>query len=383
MSSGDTPPFSPAEQEQARLLSAHPETADPAAVSALPEPLALEVLDAAVKARSATLAEKLSTSPNKALAKAAKKALYRLRSMGVAIPEKRSEPVAAPTPAPAFAAAAPASLVSAITGTGERALIVGRPVRGRIETAQIVIADEHGIVHLGLNELSRGKYDKLLRDAHRPGAPSAIEISFEEARALVAEGAGINLRTRTPYPEGLEAVLRHLDLTPNETPPAVPPPKEGDQAEVVHGAALHDEPEIAQWLPPVDDLKRLALKVQEIATSPLYLDDAQRAAQLRLAIQSAAEGFLTEERRQLYGRRLWWMADFFARSGRPKSAAIARAEARRLFHAAPGVFSPFVLRMFEKVLTLSGMGPKLPPPESPAERPPPGEKRSPGGLILP
>ena len=34
------------------------------------------------------------------------------------------------------------------------------------------------------------------------------------------------------------------------------------------------------------------------------------------------------------------------------SGAIARAEARRMFHSAPGMLSPFVVRLFEKVLAL-------------------------------
>lgn len=387
--------------ERARPLAQQPAEADPQAVQALPEPLALAIVEAAVRAKALPLVDALSSASNKALAKAAKKALYQLKSQGVAVPEKKTAASTA-APAPAADEVLP-SLVSAITGNGERALIIGRPVRGRVETLQLVIADEHGVVHLGLNEISRGMYRKMLKDARRPGAPSAVEIPFDEARELLAEGIGLNVRTKTPYPAGLDAALRHLDITAWEKPRELPAPEEGDAALAVNSGALHDQAEISQWLPPVDELRAFAQKAQEIAVSPLYLDEDQRADQLRRTIQSMAETFFDERVRQLYARRLWHMAALFERTDRAEVARLARAEARRLFHAAPGLFSPFATRLFEKVLALSGPMPQRPampmPPGalagtgaasstagSGAERgaeQPPAEKRSPGGLILP
>lgn len=375
---GDALPFPPANLEQAKLLAQNPDAADPVAVGELPEPLALAVLEAGVRAKSIKLADKLTASSNRALAKAAKKALYKLRSLGVEVPLKRQEAVARESGAPSTDEPL-TSILSAITGTGERALIVARPVRGRVETVQIVIADEHGIVHLGTNEVSRGMYKKVVRDSHQPNAPSSIEISLDEARAIVAEAAGTNLRTKTAFPDGLDLALRHLGVSPREHPPALPQPEDGDQALAVNGAKLHDEKEIAQWLPPVEDLRGFALKAQEVAGSPLYIDENQRASQLKNALQTTSEAFLTPHVREVYGRRLWAMATFFERTGRPNQAAIARAEARRLFHAAPGVFSPFVTRLFEKVLELSGVGPQLKAGGA-LEKP---EQKSPGGLILP
>jgi hypothetical protein len=387
--SGEALPFPSHAVEKARQLLQDPVYARAAELEELPDELALAVLDASVQAGVTTLADVLSGSARKPLAKAAKKALYQLRSRGVAVPEKKPEP--APTPV-VQREEPPPSLVSAITGNGERALIIGRPVRGRIETLQMVIADEHGVVHLGIQEISRGQYRKVLKDAHRPDAPSAVEISQDEARELLAEATGTNLRSKTPFPGGLELALQHLGITSREQPRQLPPPEADDQGLAARGASLHDEPEISQWLPPIDALRQLALKAQEIAASPLYVDENQRAQQLHHTIQTMAEGFFTEPMRQLYGRRLWLMADLFDRSARPEQARIARAEARRLFHGAPGLFSPFGVKLFEKVLTLSGPqfgAPVAGGPEAQAateathEESPAGEKKSPGGLILP
>jgi hypothetical protein len=364
--SGGELPFPQEAVEKARTLAQGPAYARAAEVEDLPEPLAQAVLEASVHAGNTTLAEVLSGSPKKSLAKAAKKALYQLRSKGVAVPEKKGAPDQVPAPA-AAKVETPPSLVSAITGNGERALIVGHPLRGRVETLQMVIADEHGVVHLVASDLSRGQYRKVLKDARRPDAPSVVEIPLESAMELVAEAAGTNLRSKTPFPAGMEMVLAHLGIKAWESPGELPQPTDGDQGLAVNGASLHDEPEIAQWLPPIDALRELALKAQEIAVSPLYIDENQRAQQLRQTIQTMAEGFFSEPMRKLYARRLWHMADLFDRGGRSGPATVARAEARRLFHGAPGLFSPFGVKLFEKVLALSG----------------PQNEPTPSGLIIP
>ncbi|HME90712.1 MAG TPA: hypothetical protein VKE49_04760, partial [Myxococcaceae bacterium] len=74
-----------------------------------------------------------------------------------------------------------------------------------------------------------------------------------------------------------------------------------------------------------------------------------------------------------------------------KQAQLARAEARRLFHGPTEPFSRFGEFLFEKVLWLSqraraGEMPQTPGPgETTAPQQPQasGERRSPGGLILP
>src|SRR4051812_47281490 len=82
----------------------------------LPDPLALAVLEASTRAGLVPVAEALSGSVKKPLAKAAKKSLYQLRSRGVVVPEQK----AAPSPTLLSPEEPPPSLVSAITGNGER-----------------------------------------------------------------------------------------------------------------------------------------------------------------------------------------------------------------------------------------------------------------------
>jgi hypothetical protein len=342
---GDELPFPADAREAAQGLARAPESAQPAALEALPEPLALAVLEAAVRAQATALPEALAASSNKALAKAGKKALYRLRSSGVAVesPARPVEP--APQAAPESEEAPPA-LLSAVTGNGERAMILARPVRGGLETAHLVLNDEKGVIHLALHEASRGTYRKQLKEVRQGRTPPAVELSLAEAKDRLAAAVHLNERSGTPHPNGLTELLRHLDVTPRETATAIPAPAPGESAGDAEGAALHQEKELSEWLPDEPQLRALAqlwdgLSPEERADRPLT----------EARFRQAAQAYFTQPLRALYAHRLWEMADFFERTDRPTPAGVARAQARALAHgeALPG----FAQELFVKVIRLT------------------------------
>ncbi len=352
-------------------------------LQALPEPLLLAVLEASVRQKRADVTEALLTATSKEQLKAAKKAAYRLRSIGVEVREPK-EPEAAPAP---VASAPPEeevpSVVSAFTGTGDRALIAVRPLRGGgLETVQAVINDEHGIVHLVLNEVSRGTWRRQLKELRSGRVPPSIEIPLRDATALLAHAAALNLESRTAFPANADLALRHLGVKAERHPVEIPAPEEGDARIAVDGHLLHQEPEIAGWLPPEGELRLLGERLQGITHSPIALTEQQKADQLIALVRSSAEAFFTPPVRKLYAGRLWAMAEFFERTGRAQPAMLAKAEARRLFHDAPGLFSRFGEGLYEKVLALmahraeEGAPAGGPPPTPPAPT-------SPGGIILP
>ncbi|NMO23521.1 hypothetical protein HG543_53005, partial [Pyxidicoccus fallax] len=163
----------------------------------------------------------------------------------------------------------------------------------------------------------------------------------------------------------------------------------------LEGDILHETPEMATWLPPEPEVKRLLQKMDEVMHSPLALSDVQRQEQLQAAVRTVARDYFAGEGRQRYALRLWRMADYFERTGRAREAEVARAEARRLHHGLDEPFSRFAERLFEKVLALvaaagaraGAQAPQAPASstgEAPAAAPAPSqERRSPGGLILP
>ncbi|WP_224369218.1 SET domain-containing protein-lysine N-methyltransferase [Hyalangium versicolor] len=380
------PDFAPEAVEQARTLAADPAAATPAAVEALPPLLAEAILEGAVLAGSTALPEALTQSSVKPLAKSAKKALYRLRSKGVAVaeaPRPAPEPTRAPEPE------ALSCLVTSITTDGKRGLILGRILRGSgIEAAQVIFSDELGVVELTLNEVTRSSYRRRIKEATEP--QYAIEISREEAVKLLGEATALNLSSRTPFPQDLEPAMRHYGAQPSNTEPTVPPPEPEDVKGVMEGHTLHETLEISAWLPPEAEMYKVVEKMEEIARSPLALSGAQREEQTLQAVRSMARAFFTPERRKLYGLRLWRMAEFFERTDRADAARVARSEARRLFHGPEEPFSRFAERLFEKVIHLSGATAAAPgapgagaSPQAASPAPASLERRSPGGLILP
>lgn len=378
--------------EAARALVGNPGAASPAAVEPLPEALAAAVLEAAVLEGQPALPEALSASPVKPLAKAAKKALYRLRSRGVAVPEA-PRPAAPEAPRPAATPEALPGLVSAMTSQGERGLVLARVLRGSagVEMVQAQLSDVRGVVALQLGDKSRANWRKLVKEGLAHGG--IVELPAAEAAALLAEAAGANLRSHTPFPAGLDVALRHFGVQPQGEPTVLPPPEPEDVRRALEGDVLHATPELASWLPPEGEMRRLVQKVDEVVNSPLALSDVQRQEQLQQAVHSVVREYFTPELRQRYALRLWRMADYFERSGRPREAEIARGEARRFFHGELEPYSRFAERLFDKVLALvaaSGMqagGPRTPAAAPSGSGPAPEaaahERRSPGGLILP
>ncbi|EAU61703.1 hypothetical protein, partial [Stigmatella aurantiaca] len=340
------PEFSPDAVAQARSLANDVAGASASTVEALPAPLIEALLEGAVLAGSAPLAEALSQSHVKPVAKAAKKALYRLRSRGIAVaeaPRPPPEPPRAAEPAEVLPA-----LITPLTGEGQRALLLGRFLRGGgIESTQAILSDELGVLELTLVDITRGSYRRRIKETRDEGL--AVEISQEEGAALLAEAAALNLRSRTPFPPDLELALRHQGVQPATSGPTVPPPEPEDVRGVLEGHTLHETPEISQWLPPESELRKVVQKVDEIAASPLALSGPQREEQTLQAVRALTRAFFTPELRQLYGLRLWRMADYFERSGRGPIARVARAEARRLFHGPEEPFSRFAERLFEKL----------------------------------
>lgn len=370
------------EVSRARAMALSVSTAEPSAVELLPKPLALAVLEAAVRARETKIPEALSTSPMREMAKAAKKALYRLRSLGVAVPQKmESAPV---TPASTGVDDLP-STVSPITSSGERAVIIPKATRGgSVQLAQLILSDERGIVRLARGATSRSAFRRYLKEARSHSGVRAIDVPLAEAREIVAEAAGQNLKAKTPFPEDTDELLRQLEVAPKEELEDLPPPTNEDLPLAREAKQLHDEPEIQAWLPPESEIRALVAKMEEVVHSPLQLTETQRSEQLIHALRTASDQFFTRERRRVYARRLWQMARFFERTERERAAAMARAEARRLFHGTDPWKSPFADFLFEKVLVLAKQmqaGGDL--PEASAASSKDEERRSPGGIILP
>lgn len=353
------------------MVDAQALTLTPSQLEKLPLPEAEAALAALVQARRVETLAALVGSSAKPLAKAAKKALYQLRSQGVVVPEAAKPQVTEATPA----APAPAkddefpALLSAILGTGERAAFFVRPRRGGgLDMFQVVMHDEQGIVQFGRGETNRNAWRSHLKQVG--GEVKAQKVAFDAMRVILGQHWPLNAVSKTPLPEGAESSLRQLGVEPIGTLPPLPSPSQDDVKLAGGAKALHDEPEIAVWFPGEAQLAILGGRFDEVTASPLALTDEQKKAQFEAKALQTAQEALAEPSRHAWARRLWAMADYFEAFGRTAPAALARAEAKVLFHHGSG--SAFLDALYLKVIELTKSMPNaLPKPAGRGAMPPP------------
>lgn len=316
-------------------------------VEGLPQDQVEAVLAAWVKAKRTELPEALSSSKSKPLARLARKALYQLKSQGLAV-KGPAAPAASDSPKPMVADTfALPGVLSPVLGTGERAILFAVPVRGGgIDIFQGIISDVFGVVQLGMGHTNRNTYRARMRELEKDGALKVLKVPLARMKVELGRAMTLNERSNTRMPDDWEAALRRVGVTPLDPDVPIPPPEPQDAHDTARAAALHDEPELNQWLPGEAELAALAERAGELRSSPLVLTDAQKAEQLAQKATALARDFLTTERRKLYARRLWFTAELFEATGRAAQAALARAEARRLFHGTEP--SAFIDRMFQR-----------------------------------
>ena len=353
--------------------AAEPEIARRAA--ALPEARALAIVRAAGEAQRQEVLVELAAAAHKSVAKEAKRELQRLKQRGVQVQElkPRGDSVLKPLPE----AEAPACYASSIDAYGERAVWWSRATRGGIEVVQAVISDVRGILAIDALALSRRNFrDFAKRLPREGGVVTSVEVPKDHARWLIAAAAEEGARNGFSPPPAYADALRILGPAPQQPPPLPAASIElGAEGELPHrlaGASLFSDPLLSTWIPEEDTLRSFVLKVDEIAVSRLYLDDAQRKAAFERAADDASSAYFTPQRRARYARRLLEMAYVLAAENRLDAARTAVAVAHDL-EGEQGARNPFCRALFTHALE----GRWKQPAQSPAPA------AAPGGLITP
>ena len=331
-------------------------------ILSLPVSLALALLRAAAAAQRADVLAAAAAFAHKEVAKEGKRALYLLRARGVAVPEPpRPAPPAPPPPRPDPPLACYAS---AVDGRGERAVFIARAVPGKgVEVGQAVLSDQKGMLDLHVGLLGRKEYRLFGKDLLERGRSMGIaELARDEAVALVAAARAENAARGQSLPEGADAWLGRLGPaarreSPEERFPPLPP--EEERAALEASARLHELPLLRGWLAEEEALRALALKLDEIAVSSLYLDEPQRALAMREALASAIAAYFDEGRRALWAGRLYATAEHLARSGDEVHPPLAAAAARALRAGREPSQIPFARLLFEKAFPPAPAAPPL------------------------
>jgi hypothetical protein len=151
-----------------------------------------------------------------------------------------------------------------------------------------------------------------------------------------------------------------------------PLPAELEKQRVAESALVHEEPEAATWVPDIDLTRSLALKLDEVTVSKLYVDEKQRQEQGQKELALAVDGYFDPARRERYAGRLFELAEAFRMGKRTEAAERAGATARTLLGGEAAGAIPFCRKLFEKLL-------KRPPKDDASGDTPPAPK----GLIVP
>lgn len=371
--------------DEARCLVEEMEQAEVDAILAMPPVLGRALLRAAIAAGRQDVIAAAAAEGDKELEREARRIAHGLKLQGVelALPKKQPEaPRPAPEPAPT---SEPPVFLSSLDANGERAVFWTRNLPGRgVELAQVVVSDERGIVDLLLGELSRKRFRELLEELPRRGAVTIVEASRADAKAVI-DRARVAARDGGRAPAHFPAwAAQVFGPIPAEAPPPLAPRGEGqpllDPAVlselVAESANLLREEELARWAPPEAALRACALELEGTATSPLFVDEAQRETGMRDAIARCADRLFDEPTRRRWAARLLDTAWLLEATGRVHAARIAVATARALEGGEAVAAIPFCLALFDRIFQQ--------PPSAPAgPAPGPGERITPAGLIVP
>ncbi|MBS2032594.1 MAG: hypothetical protein JST54_32270 [Deltaproteobacteria bacterium] len=323
---------------------------DPSDAAGLPEALLELVVFHAAENRRAAFLARASVGP-KVLARLAKKELYRLKSEGKALELPRVDGGPQPKEKSGEALAA---FLSPVDVHGRRTCIAPtEDVRHGFGAFLVELSDVDGVRRVELAPMPRREYRKFARELSRPegGDPPWMELSLEELGGYIAAAVDLNVKRGT-----MEQHIRNLArAVPGEAKPAAsrtwPVKDENVERELLHaGSKLFAEIELAGWMPPNEALALLGQRIDEVATSRLVVDEAQRRQQLENALDRTAADHFDRATRDLWAERLFRQADYFDHTGRRPLCDLASATARALASDRPIAEIPFTRVLFQKAL---------------------------------
>jgi hypothetical protein len=338
-----------------------------------PEVLAEELLlalteELAERKRGDTLT-RLASSSHRSVAKAARTGLHRLRShkVGVDVPVPAPEPH---TGTGLLAVSTTRGLVTMYDGRGERAIWLAAPSAKGIYLHQGRISAANGLLDFETYSSTRRKFRKLVEQVRTRMVAEYVETAV--AHWFIEEAAQRGQRAQRGLPEGYAAASQLLGPPPEGEHPAL-----GITAAAVSDETLLDlfqERALGSWLPESDFVRRVLLRLQEVATSRLLVSASQGTEQLSAVLGRAVEEYHTAQRCATARRILLDTAHLFAAGGCGDKAALARAAAD-VYEGPRGqvVTHPFLRRFIERALPAQPRG----------GGPPPEAKTTEGGLIMP
>ncbi|HYY06310.1 MAG TPA: hypothetical protein VE997_07015 [Candidatus Limnocylindria bacterium] len=286
----------------------------------------------------------------RAVRKAIRRALYRLRQRGVPVPE----PAAPAATRRAPAASEAEGFLSLFDGRGDRLIWIVRPLpSGGALLVAAQVNEPEGLRDVSAGEASRKQIraarQKLEADSHLRLVAAdwrTLDALLVEAHARAGGGAA---RERD-----------YLRLRPRLTsepprPPAEPvstrvtaPSAEESAALAAGSAALLEEPELRPWFPPPEAAAPFVEEIAGLRDSPLVLSRAAEEERVREILGRAARALFPPA---VLARRLEGTAYLLAETGRAPAARRALAVALLLrARPADAMEIPLVAALVERAV---------------------------------
>ena len=325
------------------------------------------------EAAGRVLAAIASTAPDREQRKAARRALHRLRSVGIAV----SLPV--PTePAPVAPASTEAlqtiqAFASPTDGVGSRLLwlLLERP-HGGMTMFNLAINDIVGLKDVLIEETTRRRFDRRLDEWNERTEHRAIELPVEYGQALLSEALALNAESQFPLPR--DFVIRRSLL--GELPP--PPTAALIHQHVSRGQTfllpnlleesaglLTDEPELRSWAFAYGEVQRFAREYRMAEETRLILTSEPRETRQARILGEAIDAVFTPTMRRGLRRRLEETAYVFWQTDRQRSARTAVAAAFAIPDAGSlrthPLIGALVLRSIEMAIEIDQSGMPVPP----------------------
>jgi hypothetical protein len=295
---------------------------------------------------------------DKELRKAARRALHRLQSVGVAATLPPPRAPEAPRPAAQLPRLAVVH-ATASDGLGSRVLWLGveRPYGGMLSYA-LVLNDVVGVKDCAFEETTRRRMTERMRDWLASTELTAIELPPDYALALVAEALALNAETGFTVPR--DFLFHRAGL--GELPP--PPADALIYQHVIRGQAfllpdlldsapdLLEEKELQSWFFGHDESLPFARELRQLRESRLVLTAEPRETREQRTLDTAVDALFTAPMRRAIRRRLEEVAYVLWVTGRQRAARQAVAAAGGIGAGSLGRH-PFARALVEKSLTVA------------------------------
>lgn len=293
-----------------------------------------ERLGAIATEESAALLQRIENeATDKAVRKAARRALYRLKQRGVCAPEAPPEPAAtAPAPPPVEA------YVSLVDNNGDQIVWLTRPLLGGLGRVVAIINDPVGLINAFFEIVSRKQLREERAAIERRTGVSLAPVDWRHADFIVhrafewARAAGA--RIPADYPAMRARIIpTPLPETPLPSPPADQAgsgAQDDDETLIAESSNVLTAPGAVCWMFTQEQVAPYMAEFVEAEQSPLVTTEETRGERFREMMHRAADRVFGGDASASWVRRLQENACYLSATGSSEHAAMLAAVARAL-----------------------------------------------------